>query len=245
MANKLKQTKSEEKQTAAETWRKPLQVPPRANAMRSFYRGTEEEETAGSASKIVPEKQPKAAVTKIEKPDKVETVTAPQPSPKKQSREAVTAKPQYEQSPPNEKSAAASDSSAATTATTAKTIDAANELTKRELSENLGIEIEDLFDVHELLRGKSFDIYQTLMKSKDEARRCKITQPELMKRTGIKNRRTFYKHEEWLIKLKLLEKRHLPGDHKGVVYRVSEISDVLPLSNELLTKFKRRLENVE
>ena len=127
----------------------------------------------------------------------------------------------------------------------ATTTNAKNDFTKRELSEKLGIEIEDLFDVHELLRGKSFDIYQALMKSKDEAGRCKITQPELMKRTGIKNRRTFYKHEEWLIKLKLLEKRHLPGDHKGVVYRVSEISDVLPISNELLAKFKRRLENVE
>ena len=245
MATKIKQTKSEEKQTAAETWRKPLQVPPRANAMRSFYRGAEEDgETAESASNIVPEKQPKATVTEIEKPDKVETESAPQPSPKKQGREAVTAKPRNEQLPSDGQSDGAFGSSAAGVATT-KPTDAAKELRKQELTEKLGIEIEDLFDVQELLRGKSFDIYQTLLQSADEAGRCKITQPELMKRTGIKNRRTFYKHEEWLIRLKLLEKRHLPGDHKGVVYRVSEISDVLPLSNELLAKFKRRLENVE
>lgn len=243
MATKPKHPKLEEKQTT-ETWRKPLQVPPRANAMRSFYKGAQEDETAESANQqLVQEKLPEAPETKNEKYNKIEPKSDPQPTPKKQGREAVTAKPRNEPSPPDEKSKEAFDSSAAMTA--AKTTDAANELTKQALSEKLGIEIEDLFDVHELLRGKSFDIYQTLMQSGDEAGRCKITQPELMKRTGIKNRRTFYKHEEWLIKLKLLEKRHLPGDHKGVVYRVSEISDVLPLSNELLTKFKRRLENEE
>lgn len=243
MADKIKRTKSEEKQTA-ETWRKPLQVPPRADAMRSFYRGAEQDETAANASKIVRKKQTEATDAKNEKPNKIETVFAPQPTSKKQSRKAITAEPQNERLLPDEQSQKAFDSSAAATAT-AETTDAANELTKRELSEKLGIEIEDLFDVHELLRGKSFDIYQKLRQSADEAGRCKITQPELMKRTGIKNRRTFYKHEEWLIKLKLLEKRHLPGDHKGVVYRVLEISDVLPLSNELLAKFKGTLENVE
>jgi len=66
-----------------------------------------------------------------------------------------------------------------------------------------------------------------------------------MRRTGIKNRRTFYKHEEWLINLRLLEKRHLPGDHKGVVYRIFEMSDVLPIANEMLQKFNNRLRNIE
>ncbi len=244
MATKPKYTKSEEKQTV-ETWRKPLQVPPRADAMRSFYKGAkEEDETDESANKVVQEKQPEAAETKNEKYNKIETKSVAQPVPNKKGREAVAVKPRNEQPPPNEKSEEAFDSSLAG-ATATKSTDIANNLTKQEISEKLGIEIEDLFDVHELLRGKSFDIYQTLMQSADEAGRCKITQPELMKRTGIKNRRTFYKHEEWLIKLKLLEKRHLPGDHKGVVYRVLEISDVLPLSNELLAKFKRRLENIE
>lgn len=240
MAVKSKQANSEEKQTA-ETWRKPLKVPPRANAMSSFYRGAEqqENETAESADKIVRENQPEAANAKNEKPNKFETEFNLQPTPKKQGSKT---KLRNEQSPPDEKSKDAFNSS---TTAAAKATNEANELTKQELFEKLGIEIEDLFDIHELLRGKSFDIYQALMQSADETGRCKITQPELMKRTGIKNRRTFYKHEEWLIKLKLLEKRHLPGDHKGVVYRVSEISSVLPLSNELLAKFKRGLENVE
>jgi len=121
----------------------------------------------------------------------------------------------------------------------------AGKLTEESLSERLGFEIDELFDVHELLRGKSFDIYQSLIESCDESGRCKITQPELMRRTGIKNRRTFYKHEEWLINLRLLEKRHLSGDHKGVVYRVFEMSDVLPIANEMLQKFNNRLRNIE
>lgn len=89
-------------------------------------------------------------------------------------------------------------------------------MTEEDLSRHLGFEIDDLFDVHELLRGKSFSIYQTLMLSRDEKGRCKITQPELMKRTGIKNRRTFYKHEEWLIKLRLLEKGIYPATIKAL-----------------------------
>ena len=120
-----------------------------------------------------------------------------------------------------------------------------NKLTIEDLSMFLGFEIEDLFDVHELLRGKSLEIYQTLLKNSDEKGRCKITQLELMKRTGIKNRRTFYKHEQWLINLNLLEKRHLPGDHKGVVYRIFEISEVLPVPSEMVEQLEKILKDSE
>ncbi len=41
MATKNKQNAENDKATG-ETWRKPLQVPPRTNAMRSFYQGDEE-----------------------------------------------------------------------------------------------------------------------------------------------------------------------------------------------------------
>ena len=78
------------------------------------------------------------------------------------------------------------------------------------MTEFLGFEIEDLFDINELLRGKSLEMYKILYQGRDEKGRFKITQPELMKRTGIKNRRTFYKHEQWLIELNKLEKIHLP-----------------------------------
>ncbi len=114
-----------------------------------------------------------------------------------------------------------------------------------ELTDFLGFEIEDLFDVNELLRGKSLEMYQILYQGRDEKGRFKITQPELMKQTGIKNRRTFYKHEQWLINLHLLEKRHLPGDHKGVVYRIFEISEVLPVPSELVEQFEKILKTSE
>ncbi len=237
MATKIKRTETDNNQ-AMETWRKPLQVPPRADAMRSFYRGAEADEAAESVSQPVEkEKQTATNITEDSQADKIETETARQSPLEKQGREVVQEKARNEQTPANRKREDASGSSVKTTAT------ATNKLTKADLSEKLGIEIEDLFDVNELLRGKSFELYETLLESADENGRCKITQPELMKRIGIKNRRTFYKHEEWLIGLKLLEKRHLPGDHKGVVYRVLEMSEVLPVSNEMLEKFKNRLRN--
>lgn len=243
MANKTNQSEMNDK-SATETWRKPLQVPPRRNAMRSFYRGEEDEAEESDNRAIAEENRGEANPEEIELDRKTKTKTALQSPPKKQGREAVKAKPQNERTITSERKKDIFES-IATTAGTTPPAAAANELTKEELSEKLGIEIDDLFDIHELLRGKSFDIYQTLLQSSDDNGRCKITQPELMKRTAIKNRRTFYKHEEWLIRLKLLEKRHLPGDHKGVVYRILKIQDVLPLSNELLSKFKRELEKTE
>jgi hypothetical protein len=238
MASKDRLEGSNDKQNkAAQTWRKPLQVPPRADAMRSFYR-KEDEESADDNSSKTGERENKAADETIKETRQVKkTVSKPSqaPPPEKKGREKVETKPENEQK--TEKSVDKAD------VAEMNPTESANKLTKEELSERLGIEIEDLFDVHELLRGKSFDIYQTLTESCDENGRCKITQPELMKRTGIKNRRTFYKHEEWLINLKLLEKRHLPGDHKGVVYRILDMSDVLPLPGSMLEKFKQGLRN--
>jgi hypothetical protein len=238
MANKNKQ-KAENNNSAAtaETWRKPLQVPPRANAMRSFYQGAKED-----LNPPVEEDDRDAALAEENvKPSKIKTQNTSQSPPEAANREKVKPQTTIKMLAENSESKNNLESSsvAAVTAT------GANKLTKEDLVQKLGIEIDDLFDVHELLRGKSFDIYQALIESADENGRCKITQPELMKRTGIKNRRTFYKHEDWLIGLKLLEKRHLPGDHKGVVYRVLEISDVLPVSNAMLEKFKNRLKNAE
>jgi len=229
MATKNKQNAENNKPTG-ETWRKPLQVPPRTNAMRSFYQGGVEEEPNQAV------KQANRATTlpnKNTQPAKMEQKSSTQTSPKKAGREVKAELRTEQTAPQNNESASESNTKQA------------NILTEKDLSRHLGFDIDDLFDVNELLRGKSFDIYQTLIKCCDEKGRCKITQPELMKRTGIKNRRTFYKHEERLINLKLLEKRHLPGDHKGIVYRVFEISDVLPVPNEILEQFKKRLENFE
>jgi hypothetical protein len=232
MAAKEKQNVQKDKQTK-EVWRKPLQVPPRTNAMRSFYQGdNENDEPSQTNKREINVTEPNL----VELPAvKNEPKSKTKLSLKKNNREKTEAiaKP---------KSPAMSQKSASDFESNTKPFD---KLTEEDLSGRLGFEIEDLFDIHELLPGKSFDIYQTLKHTCDEKGRCKITQPELMRRTGIKNRRTFYKHEERLINLRLLEKRHLPGDHKGVVYRVLEMSDVLPLPDEMLRQFSERLENPE
>ena len=55
MAIKNKQNQENDKQPA-ETWRKPLQVPPRTDAMRAFYQGGNED----PVENVKPEQQPAA-----------------------------------------------------------------------------------------------------------------------------------------------------------------------------------------
>lgn len=231
MATKNKKT-TEDNAPAAETWRKPLWVPPRTNVMRSFYENSEEnrDQTSKQDTRTAIDSQ------KIVAPSEFSNLEDSQPSPKNTENADVEAK--------RENTARVTEISGNETVSDPQP-NGVSSLTPKELSEKLGIKIDDLFDIHELLRGKSFDIYLTLTKSADERGRCKITQLELMKRTGIKNRRTFYKHEDWLIGLRLLEKRHLPGDHKGIVYRVLQLSEVLPLTGKLLQDFQNRLKNTE
>jgi hypothetical protein len=221
MADKSKQ--NEENKQTIETWRKPLKVPPRDNAMRSFYKGDEEE-----SSKKAEQRKPKVTPPKKNKSAKTIQKQSVRSSLKKENEtNAKTETGREANISQNQNSDSESN---------------IEKLTKEELSEQLGFEANDLFDVHELLRGKSFDIYQNLLQSCDETGRCKITQPELMDRTGIKNRRTFYKHEERLLGLKLIEKRHHPGDHKGVVYRIFRMKEVLPIPPEMLEQFEMKLK---
>lgn len=221
MADKSKET--EENKQTIETWRKPLKVPPRDNAMRSFYKGDEKE-----SSKKAEQKKPKVTPPKKGKTAKTTQKQSVRTSPKKENESKAKTKTGREANILRNKNINSESN--------------VEKLTKEELSEQLGFEARDLFDVHELLRGKSFDIYQSLLQSCDETGRCKITQPELMDRTGIKNRRTFYKHEERLLGLRLIEKRHHPGDHKGVVYRIFELKEVLPISPEMLDQFELKLK---
>lgn len=255
MANKNRQNAENSRTTTStETWRKPLQIPPRTNPMHAFYRGGE----AAEAEKATPEKAFEQSVAPATMPfaeNHKKSLSAPtvraqkkavQPS---RAEKVVTASSSSSDKGAQDKKratttpvAADGEQKAAAQKDGARDAEQSRKLTGAEFAERLGFEIEDLFDVHELLRGKSFDIYRNLIDSSDEKGRCKITQPELMKRVGIKNRRTFYKHEEWLMRLNLLEKRHLPGDHKGVVYRVYEMSDALPIAPELLRQFEDRLK---
>ena len=233
MPNKNKPNAENSKQ-AGESWRKPLRVPPRTDAMRSFYQGEElaPQPVAAASTPVSAEKE--VPPPNYESPENFKMPSEDESAPD------ITKLAAREMSVANESKTVGGDENAGNSGSNAEQ---SNKLTEEDLSRQLGFEIDDLYDVHELLRGKSFDIYQTLMQSRDDRGRCKITQPELMKSTGIKNRRTFYKHEGWLINLKLLEKRHLPGDHKGVVYRVFEMADVLPVPNEMLNQFAARLED--
>lgn len=229
MTAKNKQN-AENNQAPAENWRKPLQVPPRTNSMRAFYQGNEEEsnQTVKSENSTAPSGENEVRPITLEQNARLSTASA-----KKQRKETVKVKSAEEPG--------ALENNEIIKSNNIQT----NSLHEEELTRHLGFEIDELFDVHELLRGKSFDIYQILLQSRDEKGRCKITQPELMKRADIKNRRTFYKHEQWLINLKLLEKRHLPGDHKGVVYRIFEMADVLPIPNATLEQFTALLKGSE
>ena len=225
MTNKQKQ--ATQKQPTQETWRKPLQVPPRSNAMRNFYQGSEE----NPASTVIEQENltPKSAEEVVTNKHKQNAKTIE----KTAEKESGAAKSNKEK---NEFQSSRGKNQNSISKQPKK-------LTAEELTNFLEFEIEDLFDVNELLRGKSLEMYQILMQGRDEKGRYKITQPELMKRTGIKNRRTFYKHEQWLINLHLLEKRHLPGDHKGVVYRIFDISEVLPVPSELVEQFEKILKD--
>lgn len=227
MANKQKQLP--EKKEVQETWRKPLQVPPRANAMRNFYLGSEENHpsTANEQESLTP--KPNEEVVTQNPPKNVKTTEKKSEKVKAQAK-SNKEKGQFQSSREQVLNPISKQP---------------KKLTADALTEFLGFEIEDLFDVNELLRGKSLEMYQILYQGRDEKGRFKITQPELMKQTGIKNRRTFYKHEQWLINLHLLEKRHLPGDHKGVVYRIFEISEVLPVPSELVEQFEKILKASE
>lgn len=227
MANKQKQLP--EKREVQETWRKPLQVPPRSNAMRTFYQGSEENPAPNANEQVsLPPKQ-KTEVA-AENPSQNVEVTE-----KKDEKVKAEAKSNKVKNQIQSSGEQVLDSISKQT----------KKLTAEALTEFLGFEIEDLFDVNELLRGKSLEMYQIIYQGRDEKGRFKITQPELMKQTGIKNRRTFYKHEQWLINLHLLEKRHLPGDHKGVVYRIFEISEVLPVPSEVVEQFEKNLKTSE
>lgn len=227
MATKQKQ--STQKKEVQETWRKPLQVPPRSNAMRNFYQGSDENTASTVEEQVSQPPKTKRQVITQKPPQNVNSLE------KKADKERGAAKSNKGKNQLPSSSERVSNSIS----------NPPKKMTAEDLNDFLGFEIEDLFDVSELLRGKSMEIYQILFQGRDEKGRFKITQPELMKRSGIKNRRTFYKHEQWLINLHLLEKRHLPGDHKGVVYRIFGISEVLPVPSELVAQFEKLLETSE
>ena len=63
-----------------------------------------------------------------------------------------------------------------------------------------------------------------------------------MKKLDI-SRPTLFKQGDWLIRLSLIEKRNVPGDHLGTSYTVYRLEDVLPVSNTLVKQLESHIES--
>lgn len=88
-------------------------------------------------------------------------------------------------------------------------------------------------DIREILRGKSLDIYVFLRTLSDNTNGiCKIRHLEMMEKLDI-SRPTLFKQSDWLVRLSLIEKQSVPGDHLGTSYTVRRAEDVLPISGEM------------
>ncbi len=97
-------------------------------------------------------------------------------------------------------------------------------------------------DIREILRGKSFDMYAYLRFLSGEADVCKIKHLDLMKKLDI-SRPTLFKQGEWLIRLGLIEKRNVPGDHLGTSYIIHRVESVLPVPANLVKQINSQIEN--
>jgi hypothetical protein len=99
-------------------------------------------------------------------------------------------------------------------------------------------------DIREILRGKSFDMYVYLRFLSGESGVCKIKHLDMMKKLDI-SRPTLFKQGEWLVRLSLIEKRSVPGDHLGTSYTVYRLEDVLPVSENLARQVQTAVESFE
>jgi predicted transcriptional regulator len=97
-------------------------------------------------------------------------------------------------------------------------------------------------DLREILRGKSFDIYAYLRFLSNEAGVCKIKHLDLMKKLDI-SRPTLFKQGDWLVRLGLIEKRNVPGDHLGTSYTVYRLEEILPVPEMLVKQLDSQIEN--
>lgn len=95
-------------------------------------------------------------------------------------------------------------------------------------------EIFEFSDIREILRGKSLEIYIFLRRLSDETNGvCKIRHQELMENLDI-SRPTLFKQSDWLVRLSLIEKKSVPGDHLGTTYTVRRAEDVLPVPGAII-----------
>lgn len=116
-------------------------------------------------------------------------------------------------------------------------------VTKEELKNLLKIKSDNFqfTDIREILRGNSFDIYAYLSFLSGDEGVCKITHQDLMQKIDI-SRPTLFKQSDWLVKLSLIEKHSVPGDHLGTSYTVHRLEDVLPISETLVEQIQTQIE---
>lgn len=88
-------------------------------------------------------------------------------------------------------------------------------------------------DIREILRGKSLELYAYLCHRAGNSGTCKLKTQDLMSFLDI-SRPTLFKQSDWLVKLSLISKQNIPGDHFGTVFTVNKAIDVLPVGPEVI-----------
>lgn len=129
------------------------------------------------------------------------------------------------------------------TEATAEPVASPPRMSETELKDILRIKSESFHftDLREILRGKSFEIYAYLRFLAGDSGVCKIKHLDLMKILDI-SRPTLFKQGEWLMRLSLIEKRNVPGDHLGTSYTVRRLEESLPVSDDLVKQLESQIE---
>lgn len=207
-------------------WRKPITLDSfdDEDPLATLYRGRE----AGDATAKAESKPSKTAETAAPAEKKPRNSGALNPAARKNSenRSAKTA------------------ANLLSTEEIPKTVAYQTRMSETELKDILRIRSESFHftDLREILRGKSFEIYAYLRFLSGDSGVCKIKHLDLMRILDI-SRPTLFKQEEWLMRLSLIEKRNVPGDHLGTSYTVRRLEDVLPVSEGLVKQIESQVES--
>lgn len=208
-------------------WRKPITLDSfeTEDPLETLYRGREVADSAKEAAQ-----KPKEAETLSGGKKSKAVGDSIQSKPKKTAVKKTLEPPEKENADISEKRKAARTT----------------KLTEAELKNILKIKTEtfQFTDIREILRGKSFDMYAYLRFLSGESGFCKIKHLDMMKKLDI-SRPTLFKQGDWLVRLSLIEKRSVPGDHLGTSYTVYRIEDVLPVSENLARQVQTAIESFE
>lgn len=228
--------KKERKQTGTKTeslWRKPITLASFENEdpLAALYRGREASEDAAS--------KPESIVAETKETNFKQT-----PKKAKKNISAKNTAPPVTESKTEFAKAADFDPSKEAIAMVPEEAGITPKMSEAELKNLLKIKSESYHftDLREILRGKSFDIYAYLRYRAGDAGVCKIRHLDLMKELDI-SRPTLFKQSEWLMRLGLIEKRNVPGDHLGTSYTIHPLENVLPVSGKLAEQLNSQIEN--